>query len=251
MSNEETCVLKAQLDQERDEEKKKSIRNRIAEGHLPLVVRIAKKYGKYGVPVEDLIGAGNLGLCEAIEKFDPTKGWFSDYASLLTEECVRKIKESAINKIREIIGSERFHEMFPSAISVKEVQQAASRLTPKQKIVMYLKYGFDRRQNPSDQEIGTVLGKGRPAISRDLKRARDAMDKGVMVNGRLPRSIEKEELYKHVADYLYPQVQMMIEKVRGHSAGQERPIGDLFGNASAEEKQQWGAVYRCLWATLD
>ncbi len=49
--------------------------------HLRLVVRIATRFKGYGLPIAELISEGNVGLLQAIEKFDPTKGFrFSTYA---------------------------------------------------------------------------------------------------------------------------------------------------------------------------
>jgi RNA polymerase sigma-32 factor len=49
--------------------------------HLRLVVKIARGFGGYGLPVEDLIAEGNVGLMQAAEKFDPDRGFrFATYA---------------------------------------------------------------------------------------------------------------------------------------------------------------------------
>ncbi len=49
--------------------------------HLRLVVSVAYDFKNYGVPVGDLIASGNMGLMQAVQKFDPEKGFrFSTYA---------------------------------------------------------------------------------------------------------------------------------------------------------------------------
>ncbi|MBR4860100.1 MAG: sigma-70 family RNA polymerase sigma factor, partial [Alphaproteobacteria bacterium] len=49
--------------------------------HLRLVVSVAYDYKNYGIPVADLIASGNMGLMQAVQKFDPEKGFrFSTYA---------------------------------------------------------------------------------------------------------------------------------------------------------------------------
>lgn len=47
---------------------------RLVLSHLRFVVRIAKGYTGYGLPVADLIQEGNIGLMKAVKRFDPEKG---------------------------------------------------------------------------------------------------------------------------------------------------------------------------------
>ena len=49
--------------------------------HLRLVIKTARGYLGYGLPLDDLIAEGNLGLMQAIERFDPARGFrLSTYA---------------------------------------------------------------------------------------------------------------------------------------------------------------------------
>ncbi len=53
----------------------------LVQSHLRLVAKMAGKFRNYGLPVVDLISEGNLGLMQAVKKFEPRKGFrFSTYA---------------------------------------------------------------------------------------------------------------------------------------------------------------------------
>ncbi|MCE3254565.1 MAG: polymerase factor sigma-32 [Rickettsiaceae bacterium] len=53
----------------------------LIQSHLRLVVKIASKFRTYGLPIVDLVSEGNVGLIQAVKKFDPKKGFrFSTYA---------------------------------------------------------------------------------------------------------------------------------------------------------------------------
>lgn len=55
--------------------------HKLVTSHLRLVVKIAMGYRGYGLPVTDLISEGNVGLMQAVKRFDPEKGFrLSTYA---------------------------------------------------------------------------------------------------------------------------------------------------------------------------
>ena len=56
-------------------------RNELVTANLRFVVSVAKQYQNLGVPLDDLINEGNIGLIRAAERFDPTKGFkFASFA---------------------------------------------------------------------------------------------------------------------------------------------------------------------------
>lgn len=55
--------------------------HRLVTSHLRLVAKIAFKYRGYGLPMGDLIAEGNIGMMQAVKRFDPDKGFrLSTYA---------------------------------------------------------------------------------------------------------------------------------------------------------------------------
>ena len=64
----------------RDDGDKAALR-RLVGSHLRLVIKIARGFQGYGLPLADLIAEGNVGLMQAAQKFDPTRGFrFATYA---------------------------------------------------------------------------------------------------------------------------------------------------------------------------
>src|SRR5215216_4746692 len=66
-------------------------RNELVKRNLRLVVSVAKRYRGMGLPFEDLIQEGNLGLLRAVEKFDPDRGHrFSTYVAWWVRQAVQR-----------------------------------------------------------------------------------------------------------------------------------------------------------------
>jgi RNA polymerase primary sigma factor len=63
----------------------------LARANLRFVVNVAKRYRNQGLPLSDLISEGNIGLINAIERFDPDKGYhFISYAVWWIRQAITK-----------------------------------------------------------------------------------------------------------------------------------------------------------------
>jgi RNA polymerase primary sigma factor len=66
-------------------------KRRLAEHNLRLVVSVAKRYRGLGLPFEELIQEGNLGLLKAVDRYDPETGnRFSTYATWWIRQAVQR-----------------------------------------------------------------------------------------------------------------------------------------------------------------
>jgi len=76
-------------------------RRKLIESNLRLVIAIARRYSSMGVPLVDLIQAGNLGLMHAAEKFDYRRGChFGTYATWWIRQAINRTASEQSHLIR-------------------------------------------------------------------------------------------------------------------------------------------------------
>ena len=109
--------------------------------HLRMVVGVAYDFKNYGIPIADLIASGNLGLMQALQKFDPEKGFrFSTYAmfwiraeiyeTILSNWSMVKIGTSANQKrvFFNLTRAKRALGIMDSNLSDDQIKQLATHL---------------------------------------------------------------------------------------------------------------------------
>jgi RNA polymerase primary sigma factor len=76
-------------------------REQMIKANLRLVVKIARGYENYGLPLLDLINEGNIGLMKGVERFDPAKGAkFSTYGAWWIKQAMRRALANQSKTIR-------------------------------------------------------------------------------------------------------------------------------------------------------
>lgn len=133
----------------------KKAREKLITSNLRFVVSIAKKYRGQGMPLEDLINEGNIGLMTAIDKYEPEKGYhFISYAVWWIRQSILKALAEQSRPIR--LPLNRSNELI-------QITRAKNYLVNEKGI-----------SNPSASEIAKVCGldvdvvKSLLSISKDM-----------------------------------------------------------------------------------
>jgi RNA polymerase primary sigma factor len=100
----------------------KAAKDMIVSSNLRFVVNVAKKYQNQGLPLSDLISEGNIGLMNAIERFDVDKGYhFISYAVWWIRQAILKaICEKSrmirlpLNRANELVQIEKARKQIQS-----------------------------------------------------------------------------------------------------------------------------------------
>ncbi len=110
---------------------------RLIEANLRFVVNVAKKYQNQGLPLSDLINEGNIGLMNAIERYDVEKGYhFISYAVWWIRQAILKaICEKSrtirlpLNRTNELLQIQKAQKEFTSLKGEEPDLKEVARLT--------------------------------------------------------------------------------------------------------------------------
>ena len=163
--------------------------------NLRLVVYLAKKYENSGVPQEDMISIGTIGLIKAVVTFNPEKNVrLGTYAARCIENEIlmhlrARKKTSREVSLYEPIGTDRegneiqlfdvietddqeAHRKIEEKDDIlKLYQHVESKLSTRERLVLKMRYGLYNEEEYTQREIAKLLGISRSYVSRIEKSA--------------------------------------------------------------------------------
>lgn len=183
-------------------------RNKLVEHNLRLVAHIAKKYYASCSDTDELVSIGTIGLIKAVNTFDMDKNIrLSSYASRCIENEVlmyfRNIKKSAQDmSLDDAIDSDSdgnkltlmdimsVEDDFVDNLDIKLKSEKLKTyidkcLTPREKLVITLRYGLNGNDPMTQREIAKKLNISRSYVSRIERKALDSL-KNEFTNGVPP-----------------------------------------------------------------
>ena len=189
---------------------------RILNSYLRLAVSYARKYSSYGLPIDDLIHEGVLGIMHALEKFDTSKDFrLSTYASWWIRASIqdyilknwsvvrtgstasqkalffnlKKIKQQINDVSREFLGQEEINKVS-NMLNVKsiEIQNMESRLTGGD---LHLNQKVD---NDSDNDLMSLLADERENPEEAYEEFNDKNIKKDFINKAIDTLNEREKI---------------------------------------------------------
>ncbi len=173
--------------------------------NLRLVVYIAKKFESTGINLEDLISIGSIGLIKAVGTFKPDKNIkLATYASRCIEnEILMFLRKNANLKnevsideplnvdwdgnellLSDVLGTETdLPEANIESITEKDLLIAAiGRLSPREKMIMELRFGINGGKEKTQKEVADMIGISQSYISRLEKRIIKKLKKDIEKN---------------------------------------------------------------------
>ena len=149
---------------------------RLIVSNLRLVVKIAHDFKGFGVPLNDLIAEGNLGLIKAAGKYNPDKGTkFSSYSAIWIKQSIRLALAKLSRTVRIPVSSlSKISKIHNAVLKLKSVL----------------------KRDPSDQEVADHLSF--PLLT--IKHLRHVKVHNVSLQQKLSTEEEGAELQDQISD---------------------------------------------------
>ncbi|NLT19422.1 MAG: RNA polymerase sporulation sigma factor SigE [Syntrophomonadaceae bacterium] len=183
-----------------------TVKTKLIEHNLRLVVYIAKKFENTGINIEDLVSIGTIGLIKAVNTFDPKKNIkLATYASRCIENEIlmylrRNLKtrsEVSLDEplnvdwdgnellLSDVLGTEgdMIYKRIEGEVEKNLLWQAMHKLSKRENTIIKLRFGLEDGMEKTQKEVADVLGISQSYISRLEKR----------ILKRLQREIRKIE----------------------------------------------------------
>lgn len=186
---------------EGDIESRRQAREILIERNLRLVAHIVKKYNTADKDMDDLISIGTIGLIKAIDTFNLEKGIrLATYASRCIDNELLMMLRSGKKQSREVylyepIGADKegneislldiietvefdVVEDMERKENIKKLYQfVETRLSPREKEIIQLRYGLGGRKEVTQRELASKLNISRSYVSRIEKKALEKLKK--------------------------------------------------------------------------
>jgi RNA polymerase primary sigma factor len=126
------------------QEGNQAAKHKLVQANLRFVVNVSKKYQNQGLPLSDLVSEGNIGLLNAIERFDVSKGYhFISYAVWWIRQAILKaICEKSrmirlpLNRANELVQIEKVRKEIQGRVGEEaEIKKVAETLNMKKEHV--------------------------------------------------------------------------------------------------------------------
>ena len=130
--------------------------------HLRLVAKIARGYTGYGLPQNDLIQEGNIGLMKAVKRFDPNRGvrlvsfaihWIKAEIHEYVIRNWRLVKTATTKAQRKLFFNLRSMKTSVNTLNTEEVDDIATRLNVKPEEVMEMEYRLNGQEMSLDTPV--------------------------------------------------------------------------------------------------
>jgi len=113
-------------------------RSRMVHANLRLVISVAKNFRNRGLPMEDLVEEGNVGLMNAVDRYDPSMGSrFSTYASYWIDQAIRRAVQNATQMIH--IPSYLMEQIGHMKLAMRELSEKLGRQPTIEELARHMK----------------------------------------------------------------------------------------------------------------